>query len=207
MRPVESIGSSDARLSAPIVARARHVMVVAGEPADWASTTASRWDELTTGLAATAAAHGFTTLTIRPYGPGSPSAGDVSDARPTQRSQTARTVRSVSADRPDVSTVTVIVNPETDGRQAFAAAVAGLPVGTPVTEASIAAALYAPADADPDLIVIAGPADRLPPSLMWELAYGELVFTDRPWDDLDGEVIGGAADEFGRRQRRFGGVG
>ena len=36
--------------------------------------------------------------------------------------------------------------------------------------------LYAPADVEPDLIVILGPHDRLPPSLVWELAYGELVF-------------------------------
>ena len=37
-------------------------------------------------------------------------------------------------------------------------------------------ALYEPADVEPDLVLVLGPPTRLPPSLVWELAYGELVF-------------------------------
>ena len=48
--------------------------------------------------------------------------------------------------------------------------------GVNVDEKAVAGALYEPADVEPDLVLILGPADRLPPSLVWELAYGELVF-------------------------------
>ena len=46
------------------------------------------------------------------------------------------------------------------------------------TRRRITEALYGPADAEPDLILVLGPPNRLPPSLVWELAYGELVFLD-----------------------------
>jgi undecaprenyl diphosphate synthase len=65
--------------------------------------------------------------------------------------------------------------------------------------------LYKPADVEPDLIVVLGPHDRLPPSLVWELAYGELVFIDR---DLPSELseadLQAAIETFHGRSRRFG---
>ena len=47
---------------------------------------------------------------------------------------------------------------------------------------------------------------RLPPSLVWELAYAELVFLDAPWSALDSEHLEMAVDDFRRRNRRFGGL-
>ncbi len=60
-----------------------------------------------------------------------------------------------------------------------------------------------PADVEPDLIVVLGPHDHLPPSLVWELAYGELVFVDL---DLPTELseadLQAAIETFYGRSRR-----
>ena len=81
-----------------------------------------------------------------------------------------------------------------------------MPPGELVDEQAIARQLYAPADVEPDLIVILGPHDRLPPSLVWELAYGELVFVDRDVPtELSGADLQRAIETFHGRSRRFGG--
>jgi undecaprenyl diphosphate synthase len=99
-----------------------------------------------------------------------------------------------------------VIDPCGDGRQRFAQALAGLPAGEPMNEATIAEVLYAPADCEPDLIVVLGPSTRLPPSAVWELAYGELVFLPLAWDELDaGDLLDAIAD-FAKRERRFGGL-
>ncbi len=99
----------------------------------------------------------------------------------------------------------MVINPAADGREAFAAAAAAVPAGELVDEQAIARQLYAPADVEPDLIVILGPHDRLPPSLVWELAYGELVFVDRDLPtELSGVDLQSAIDTFHGRSRRFG---
>jgi undecaprenyl diphosphate synthase len=100
----------------------------------------------------------------------------------------------------------VIVEPTADGRTRFATAMADLDPGEPVSEESVSSVLYAPAEAEPDLVVVLGPDDRLPPSLVWELAYAELVFVDTTWDELDVKHIHVAAAEFASRHRRFGGI-
>jgi undecaprenyl diphosphate synthase len=66
--------------------------------------------------------------------------------------------------------------------------------------------VLAPADIEPDLVVILGPPDRMPTSLVWELGYSELVFLDLHWSDLNISHIEMAVDDFHRRQRRFGGL-
>jgi undecaprenyl diphosphate synthase len=77
---------------------------------------------------------------------------------------------------------------------------------SPVNEATVAEALYAPADCEPDLIVVLGESTRLPPSLVWELAYGELVFHPMEWHELSPDHLLEAIADFARRQRRFGGI-
>ena len=54
--------------------------------------------------------------------------------------------------------------------------------------------------------MIFGRRDHLPPSLVWELAYGELVYTDRPFAVLDEGDVAAALDVFRTRDRRFGGL-
>ena len=56
-----------------------------------------------------------------------------------------------------VGTCTLIVDPAADGRERFAGAMRALGDG-PVNEASVAGVLYEPADVEPDLVLILGPA-------------------------------------------------
>jgi hypothetical protein len=166
-----------------------HLIVVGGTPKDWDAITPDEWEQLIDRLRRVAAAAGARWLTIRPYGPQPASSGG-------ERS------REVVP-----GACTVIVDPTTDGREAFVAAAAAVPEGVEVDEQAIAAHLYAPADVEPDLIVILGPHDRLPPSLVWELAYGELVFVDRDLPtELSAADLQGAIDDFNGRSRRFGGL-
>ena len=165
-----------------------HVMIVGGDGREWAAMSASRWDDLLDDLTGRIAGAGGRWLTMRPYGEASPDPG-------------TRRIRAEGDDG-----VVSIVDSTPDGRVAFAAAVARIPGGGEVDEKRIAEALYDPAVGEPDLIVILGPADHLPPSLVWELAYGELVYTSRPFGVLDGELLDEALAAYARRDRRFGGL-
>ena len=42
--------------------------------------------------------------------------------------------------------------------------------------------------------------------LLWECAYSELCFLDTLWPDFDADHLAAAIADFGRRERRFGGV-
>jgi undecaprenyl diphosphate synthase len=75
-----------------------------------------------------------------------------------------------------------------------------------VTEETVAAVLYDPADVEPDLVLVLGPSTQLPPSLVWELAYAELVFMPVPWDLLGPDHLVSAIADFSGRNRRFGGL-
>ena len=55
-------------------------------------------------------------------------------------------------------------------------------------------------------MLILGPPTRLPPSLVWELAYGELVFLPVGFDELGAEHVASALDDYATRRRRFGGL-
>jgi undecaprenyl diphosphate synthase len=59
---------------------------------------------------------------------------------------------------------------------------------------------------DVDLLIRTGGEKRLSDFLLWESAYAELIFTDAMWPDFDERDLESALDEFGRRERRFGGV-
>ena len=59
---------------------------------------------------------------------------------------------------------------------------------------------------DVDLLIRTGGEQRLSDFLLWESAYAELYFTAVAWPDFDGAALAAAVEEFGRRQRRFGGL-
>jgi hypothetical protein len=99
-----------------------------------------------------------------------------------------------------------IVDVCTDGRQRFVDAVNSVSPGVAIEEGVVESALFAPALADPDLVLIFGPPTQLPESLMWELAYSELVFLDTSWKQCNAEHVHMAIDDFQRRDRRFGGI-
>ena len=59
---------------------------------------------------------------------------------------------------------------------------------------------------DPDLIIRTSGEQRISNFLLWQSAYAELVFTDVLWPDFSAEELTRAVDEFGRRERRYGGT-
>jgi undecaprenyl diphosphate synthase len=59
---------------------------------------------------------------------------------------------------------------------------------------------------DVDLLIRTGGEQRLSDFLLRECAYAELYFTACPWPEFDAAALGAGVSEFGRRQRRFGGL-
>jgi undecaprenyl diphosphate synthase len=60
---------------------------------------------------------------------------------------------------------------------------------------------------DVDLMIRSGGEKRLSDFLLWECAYAELHFSDRMWPEFGPDDLAAALGEFGRRERRFGGLG
>lgn len=58
----------------------------------------------------------------------------------------------------------------------------------------------------PDLLIRTSGEQRISNFLLWQLAYAELVFTDRLWPDFDKSDLAAAIAEFQRRERRYGAV-
>ena len=77
--------------------------------------------------------------------------------------------------------------------------------GEPVDEESFARHLYEPDMPDPDVVVRTSGEVRVSNFLLWQLAYSELVFTDKLWPDFGPDDLRAAVAEYARRRRRFGG--
>jgi len=77
--------------------------------------------------------------------------------------------------------------------------------GEPVDEESFTRHLYAPEMPDPDVVVRTSGEVRVSNFLLWQLAYAELVFTDKLWPDFGPDDLRAAVAEYARRRRRFGG--
>ncbi len=165
----------------------RHVMVIGGTLSDWEKMDSDGWEQRVGRLGRIAGRAGASFLTLRPFEEGP---------------------RPVSLERWDrqVGACRVIIDPCGDGRDRFAEALTNLPADEAVTQATIAEVLYAPADCESDLIVVLGAPTRLPPSVVWELAYGELVFVPLAWHELDSDHMLDAIADFAQRDRRFGGL-
>jgi len=73
-----------------------------------------------------------------------------------------------------------------------------------VSEADIAARLYAPELPDPDLVIRTSGEQRISNFLLWQSAYAELFFDDTLWPDFGEERLRAAIEEYARRGRRFG---
>jgi undecaprenyl diphosphate synthase len=76
-----------------------------------------------------------------------------------------------------------------------------------ITPDTIGQYLDAPDIPDPDLIIRTSGEQRLSNFLLWQAAYAELVFTPVLWPDFDRAAFEQALAEYGRRERRFGGIG
>lgn len=167
----------------------RHVLVVGGTLAEWTDLTDDQWQHRLETFGELCERLGVAWLTIRAY-----EHGDAPVSTPPEHR------------RHRLRDVEVIADPQPDGRQRFAEAMQRIDDDDEVNEATVAAALYEPADSEPDLVVVLGPPTQLPPSLVWELAYAELVFIDVAWADLTGDHVAAAIDDFANRRRRFGGL-
>jgi hypothetical protein len=166
-----------------------HVMVVGGTTAEWAAMSPEDWDERVDQLGSYCASIGVPWLTVRVY-------QEDAGGHPAL----------ATASRHDVGGCCVIVDPHGDGRRRFAEAMNTLGPTAELTEPSVNVALYGPADCEPDLLVVLGPATQLPPSLVWELAYAELVFVPVAWSEFGAGDLAVAVVDFAGRRRRFGGL-
>ena len=181
-----------------------HVLVCAGTIAEWLETTTNEWKLQIDALVKSVGGVGVRWLSIYPYS---------GHANATERSVICNSIISVfggqrSGDRVSVigeQGLMVVVDTCADGQERFVNAVAQLG-SQEIDEDKLAATLLAPASGEPDLVLILGSPTQVPESLMWELAYSELVFLNVPWLRCDVEHIQMAIDDFQRRDRRFGGV-
>ena len=102
---------------------------------------------------------------------------------------------------------TIIIDPVSDGRERFAEAMRAAAAGRArSTRRPSPACCTTPADVEPDLVLVLGPPTRLPPSLVWELAYGELVFLPVALPTSGADHLVEAVEDFQGRRRRFGGL-
>jgi hypothetical protein len=166
----------------------RHVLVVGGTLDEWAADGAEQWHERLAALGKIADHVGASWVTLHP-----------DDSVGTTAGAERRTLQ--------VGGCLVVADPQADGQQRLLAAMRAVAAGGgALTEAAVADALNDPAQADPDLILVLGPSDRLPRALVWELAYGELVYLEVHWHDLQARHLEEAVNAFAARHRRFGGV-
>lgn len=165
----------------------RHIIVVGGAQALWSAMSEQQWADRLDELGKVADHVGAQWLTMRPYSGDDSERGHLHSA--------------------DIGSCHVVAQPVADGRVRVAEAAAALQrAGTPITEAALAEHLNLPALADPDLVVVLGPGHRLPASLVWELAYAELVFIDADWQHLGAAHLDEAISSYAHRHRRFGGI-
>jgi undecaprenyl diphosphate synthase len=73
-----------------------------------------------------------------------------------------------------------------------------------IDEDVLATFLYAPELPDPDLLIRTSGELRISNFLLWQLAYAELIFTDRRWPEFGEDDLRTAVAEYAARQRRFG---
>jgi undecaprenyl diphosphate synthase len=165
-------------------------MAVGGTVAEWGDLSDEEWSARISGLGEVAAAAGASWLTLRPFERGA----GADRARPVHHQVSSQ------------GTCTVIVDPTPDGRERLVVALRKLNESNQLDESSVAAALLAPADVEPDLVLLLGSNERLPTSLVWELAYSELVYMPVGWGALCPEHLTQAIEAFQHRHRRFGGL-
>lgn len=193
-----------------------HVLVCGGTVAEWLSLTLIEWARQLDVLARSLEGSGVRWLTLCPVS-GSFDPPGVEQVLRTVCAATGGSILGESLAHDGTSTrnratfigyggVICIVDVCTDGRQRFVDAVNSVPSSVSMEEGVLESALFAPALADPDLVLIFGPSTQLPRSLMWELAYSELVFLDISWTQCNAEHVHMAIDDFQRRDRRFGGI-
>lgn len=180
----------------------RHVLVVGGSLDQWNEMLSSDWSQYIATLRASVEQIGADWLTVYPY-------SGIADLR-MDTELIKKIMQSCGAELVDgklllSGTTSVVIDICADGQQRFVRAVNSLS-DEKITEKSLANAILHPASCEPDLVVIFGDPTQLPSSLVWELAYSELVYLNTHWPHCNIEDIELAINDFQRRDRRFGGV-
>lgn len=181
-----------------------HLLLCAGSVGEWKATPAALWHERIALIARAAQAGGAEWATIVPTQPGTTL--EVEAVRDLLRDSCGGVQYAHRMVILAEGGVTVIVDPIADGQLRIVEAAARIAPSGEVTEDRLSAAVTAPAPSEPDLVIVLGDATTMPTSLVWELAYAELVFLDVPWVELDAEHLEMAINDFTRRDRRFGGI-
>ena len=75
-----------------------------------------------------------------------------------------------------------------------------------IDEAAFAAELSMAGLPDPDLLIRTAGERRLSNFLLWQLSYAELHVTDVLWPEFREAELRAALDDFGARQRTYGGL-
>ena len=166
-----------------------HVAIAGGSLSEWANF-GPHWEARIEELTSLMSPIGVRFLSLYPYGP------EIDDHK----------VEVKSFDRKvNVNGMDVIIHSSTDGRERICRALEERSANEIVTEIFLDQRLFG-SSGDPDLVVVLGPANCLPRSLVWELAYSEIVFVEQSWTTLSLEKIQSAIQEYFLRHRRFGGV-
>ena len=180
----------------------RHVLVVGGSLDQWKAMTSSEWSQYVATLRASVEQIGADWLTVYPY---SGIANLQMDSELIEKIAQACGAQLVDGKLLLKGTTSVVIDICADGQQRFVRAVNSLS-DEKITEKSLANAILHPASCEPDLVVIFGDPTQLPSSLVWELAYSELVYLNTHWPHCNIEDLELAINDFQRRDRRFGGV-
>lgn len=180
----------------------RHVLVVGGSLDQWKLMSASDWSQYISTLRFSTEQVGAQWLTVYPYSGISTTDDDSELMNKISESCGASIVDGKLILRGDT---TVVIDVCADGQQRFVRAINEMS-DTKISEKNLASAILHPATSEPDLVVIFGDPTHLPPSLVWELAYSELVYLNTQWPHCNSEDIELAINDFQRRDRRFGGV-
>lgn len=191
-----------------------HVVVVGGTPAEWLQMSRVEWERRLEDLADGAAVEDAHWVTVLPH-----HGADFSDDESADFAALLGDLGNVTTVEVAHGTryvwwrdsgVSVIVDPSANGHVRFAATVDGLARSgvspDDVNEERLSQAILDPAEHEVDLVIVLGPPDLVPDSMVWELAYSELVFIDIGWGELDASHLELAIDDFNRRHRRFGGL-
>jgi len=182
-----------------------HVLVCAGTLKEWLVTTPEQWKVQIDALVRAVSGENVRYLTICPH------SGDSNAEDQTLISNVIISAQGghLAGDRVSIIAsdgLLVVIDTCPDGQQRFVNAVAQFGQNQVIDEAKLAATVIAPASGEPDLTLILGSPTEIPKSLVWELAYSEIVFLDVPWLRCDVEHIQMAINDFQRRDRRFGGI-
>ncbi len=77
--------------------------------------------------------------------------------------------------------------------------------GEQITEEAITERLYAPDVPPIDMMIRTSGERRISNFMLWRIAYSELLFMDKFWPSMTKEDVTSIIEEYGKRNRRFGG--